>query len=239
MWIFIKFALASTSTLLVYLFMRLFLQQKIAGFNLVSNAQQNHINRLINNHEQIRLMYHDFKQQVDVLYHLCNKKQYDELLGHLSKLSNYHSTFLIVKTGNIMLDAVLSSKKEDAIRQGIDFTFNLNVKPELTYMCMEICILLGNAIDNAIEACVRSCLDKKIIEMDLVADSSRFLLHIKNTVGIVPQVKGKFLKTQKGDNLRHGIGLKSIKQISNKLGGDMTYEYNDNQFNIWIYLPIM
>jgi len=203
-----------------------------------SIAQQKHILQLIDNHEHIRQISHDFKQQVDVLYRLCNEKHYDELLYNLSKLSKHHNSLLIVKTGNLMLDTILSSKKEDAVKQGVEFELKLNVQPMLHYITMDICILLGNAIDNAIEACARSHSNKKSIEMELTADSSRFLFHMKNNIGELPQKEGEFLKTQKADTLRHGIGLQSIKQICKRLDGDMTYEYDNMKFAIWIYLPI-
>jgi|GEM_PF-973130 len=204
-----------------------------------SDAQQKHINQLLSNHEQIRQISHDFKQQTDVFYRLCSEKQCDELLCNLSKLSKHHNPVLIIKTGNLMLDTVLSSKKEEADRQKIEFICNLNVQPDLSYMSMEICILLGNAIDNAIEACMRSHAEKKFIELELTEDSSRLLFHMKNSIGEQPQDNGEFLQTKKEDKLHHGIGLRSIKQISNSLGGDMTYEYDDEYFAIWIYFPVM
>ena len=90
--------------------------------------------------------------------------------------------------------------------------------------------MLGTAIDNAIEACARSNLDKNIMTMELTADSSRFLFYMKNNIGDLLQKEGDFLKTQKTDNLRHGVGLRSIKQICNNFSGDMTYEYDNEQF---------
>ena len=204
------------------------------------DAQQKHITQLLDNHEQIRQISHDFKQQATVLYRLCKEKQYNELLRNLSELSNHHDEQLIVKTGNLLLDTILSSKKEEAKKHGIKFECNLNVQPELQYMSMDICILLGNAMDNAIEACMCSGSDtnKNIIELELTADSSCFQLYIKNNIGDLPQVNGEFLKTKKSNTLLHGIGLQSIKQISNRLGGDMTYEYDNEQFIIWIYLSV-
>jgi len=203
-----------------------------------SDAQQKHIRQLLNSYEQIRQISHDFKQQSDILYRLCKEKRYDELFQNLSNLSNHHSPLLIVKTGNILLDTTLSSKKEEAMKQEIEFECNLRVQPELPYMCMDICIMLGNAIDNAIEACSRSRSDKKIIKLELTADTSHFQFFMKNNVGTLPQTNGEFLQTKKTDKLRHGVGLQSIKQISNSFGGDMTYEYDDEQFEIWIYLPM-
>ena len=212
--------------------------QELLLIKAQSDIQQQHISQLINNHEQIRLMSHDFKHQVDVLHQLCEGKCCNELKNTLMKLSNRHNATLLVKTGNTILDTILSSKKEDAIRQNIKFDFNLIVKPELSYMSMDIYVLMGNAIDNAIEACVRSNAVDRFIKVDLTANSSCFQLHIKNSIGNIPQVRDEFLQTQKNDRLRHGIGLKSIKQISKKLGGDMTYEYDDEQFEIWIYLTV-
>ena len=203
-----------------------------------SDAQQKHIKQLIDNHQQIRQMSHDFKYQIDALHQLCDDGRCEDLRNSLAKLSNRHNISLTVRTGNIMLDTILSSKKDEADKHGIDFKFNLNIAPELSYISMDICILLGNAIDNSLEACMRSNSDKKFIEMDFTADSSRFLFHMRNSIGEVPKEEGAFLKTQKKDSLHHGIGLQSIKQISNKLGGDMTYEYDDEQFAIWIYLTV-
>jgi hypothetical protein len=203
-----------------------------------NEAQQLHIRQLMDNHEKIRQMSHDFKQQVDVFSRLCEEKHYDELSRNLSELSDRHSAMSVVKTGNLLLDTILSSKKEAATAQGFELELNLNVQPELDFITMEVCILLGNAIDNAIEACARSASEKKLITMELTADSSRFLFHLKNNIGKPPQKDGEFLKTQKPDNLRHGIGLRSIKQISQKLGGNMTYEYDDEHFSIWIHLRV-
>ena len=201
-------------------------------------AQQKHIKQLLTTHDQIRQMSHDFKQQADILYRLCKDRHYDELLTHLSQLSNHRNALLIVKTGNIMLDTILSSKKDEADKQTINFKLTLNVQPDLYYMSIDICILLGNAIDNAIEACMMSAKKDRVIEMDLTADSSRFLLRMKNTVGEKPHLIGEFLQTKKSDRLRHGVGLQSIKQISKNLGGDMSYKYDEEYFSIWIYIPV-
>ena len=211
--------------------------QELLLIKSLNNAQHKHINQLIDTQEQVRLISHDFKQQATVLYRLCVDGQYEVLQEHLNKLIDNTGEMQIVRTGNVMLDAILSSKKEEAKKHGIDFIMDLNVQPTLPYVSMDVCILLGNAIDNAIEACVRSSQTTKKIDMELKADMSRFLFRLINSMDEEPQKEGMFLKTMKSDKLRHGVGLRSIKQMSNKLGGDMTYEYTSNKFGIWIYLP--
>ena len=202
------------------------------------DAQQERMTQLLDNHEHIRQISHDFKQQADILYRLCHEKKYDELLSSLSKLSHNHSTLWPIQTGNMMLDTLLSSKNENAVRQGINFNLELDVQPELEYVNMDVCILLGNAIDNAIEACVRSCPGKKYIEMDLTANLSSFMFYLKNDIGEPPQIDGEQIKTQKSDKLRHGVGLKSMKQIVKKLGGNMSFEYDNDKFELWIHIAV-
>ena len=206
---------------------------------LQNAAQQKYINQLVDTHEQIRKMSHDFKHRVKVLYTLCKEQQYDKLLTVLSETKNSYAESLIVKTENTILDATLSSMIEEAVKQGIDFKPNLNVHPNLTYMSMDICVLLGNAFDNAIEACIRSSDKRKFIELDLTATESKFMFRMRNTVGELPQHEGSFLKTKKSDALYHGIGLQSMKQTCNELNGDLTYEYDNECFMLWVYINIL
>ena len=213
--------------------------QKMLLIETQNAAHQTHIKQLTQNHDQIRTMSHDFKQQVQELYTLCVGKQYDELLAKLSELSSRRSDNMIVETGNIMLDSILTSKIETAETQKINFKRKLDVQAELDYINSEVCVLLGNALDNAIEACMRADNDTdKFIGMELTATPKQFLCHIINTIGIMPQADGEFLKTAKDDSLHHGIGLQSMAQICDDIGGTLTYSYDEKHFNLWIKITI-
>lgn len=196
-------------------------------------AHQAHIRQLMQNHEQIRTMSHNFRQKVHELYTLCVQAQYEELQAKLAALSDRRSANTLVDTGNMMFDSILTSKLELAQNQGINLIPKLSVDANLDYMNADICVLLGNALDNAIEACVRSDKDK-FIGLELIATPTQFLCHIKNSIGLMPQVDGEFLKTSKGNNFYHGVGLQSMKQTCDSLGGIMSYDYDAMYFNLWI-----
>ena len=198
-----------------------------------NDAHIAHINQLIQHQKQIRTMSHDFRQQVQELYTLSIEKQYDKLQDKLTELSNRSSKDLAVDTGNITLDSILTSKIEVAEMEKINFKRKLDVKAELKYMDAKICVLIGNALDNAIEACMKSEFEK-FIGMELTATPKQFLCHIINTLGEMPQPEGEFLKTSKKNALHHGVGLQSMSQICEELGGTMTYNYDEQHFNIWI-----
>jgi len=206
--------------------------------NTQNEAHQKHIQLLVDSYEQIRTMSHDFKQQTTLLYTLCKEKECGKLLEALSEISNIQHIPFVIRTENIILDAVLSSKRDEAQKQGIIFKQKLEVEPNLLYMSMGICVLLGNAFDNAIEACMRSDNDEKLIEMDLRATKSKCMFRMRNTLGDMPQTSGIFLKTKKEDALRHGIGLQSMKQTVTELGGDLTYSYDDKYFILGFHIPV-
>ncbi|MCL1883957.1 MAG: GHKL domain-containing protein [Defluviitaleaceae bacterium] len=207
--------------------------QKLILIEAQNEAHQTHIKQLVQNQRLIRTMSHDFRQQVHELYALCIENNFDELKSKLLELSNRQSETLLVDTKNIMLDSILTSKFEAIQNHEIDFKRKIDIQPELDYIDSRICILLGNALDNAIEACMRSKGDK-FIGMELIATPEQFLCNIVNTTGAPPEADGDFLKTSKRDSLRHGIGLRSIRQICDDLGGEMKYIYDENYFKIWV-----
>ncbi|MCL2223206.1 MAG: GHKL domain-containing protein [Oscillospiraceae bacterium] len=211
--------------------------QKIIIAETQNEAHQSHINLLTHNQMQIRTMTHDFKQQVHELYTLCEENRLEELRSKLLDLSNRESDTLLVNTENIMLDSILTSKIELADKQSINFKRKFDVAPDLDYLDSEICVLLGNALDNAIEACMRSTCER-FIGMELTATPKQFLCHITNTIGTEPQSDGEYLKTSKKDGLYHGIGLQSMKRICEDLGGSLSFSYNDSRFNLWIEVSV-
>ncbi|MCL2387403.1 MAG: ATP-binding protein, partial [Defluviitaleaceae bacterium] len=204
-----------------------------------SEMQQNHITQLADNLAERRLMSHDFRHSIEMIHSLFSVGKENELRAYLSALSSKKPTVLTLDTGNVMVDAVLTSKKAEAVSNNIDFTLKMDIPQGLPNMSIEICTLLGNALDNAIEACERSLEKCKFIIIEIRATETQFLCRIINTIGEKPKPNGKFLATSKPDNSNHGIGLKSMKQTCDNLGGDLSFEYNDTQFELQIYIPII
>lgn len=200
--------------------------------------KNNHIVQIMENQNQIRKMSHDFKHHIETLIALCVSKNYDKLLGNLYELSGKKSGYILVDSGNIMLDAILSSKKNEAQNYNISFELDMNIPKNHPRITMELCTLLGNGLDNAIEACIRSKKEDKFVKVKINANMSQFECYIKNTIDKKPQPDGKFFKTSKLDPILHGIGLRSMKQTCDALGGKIDLDYNDKHFECHIYLPL-
>ena len=212
--------------------------QALLHIEAQSKIQQQYIEYLTFTYGHIRKIFHDFKHQTVLLHTLCKERYYDELLIALHQISNYVPGPIVINTGNIMLDTVLSSKKEEARKRDVQMDMKLDVGKGLSYIDIEYCVMLSNALDNAIEACERSIGQMKLIELELISTRSFFMFRMRNTLGEKPELSGKFFKSKKTDKLREGVGFKSMKQTCNMLGGDITYEFDEKYFMLWIYIPI-
>ena len=215
-------------------------EQALILIKAQNDAHGQNIRHLISTQEQIKKVSHDFRHNIGLLRVLCEKEEYDDLLLNLQKLENRNHELLIIDTKNIMLDAALSFKKEEALKLDINFAMNLDVAPNLDYITMEYCVLLSNALENAIESCARVRGKRRFLELELTANLTAFMFSIKNTLDDTPEVdeSGEFFISKKDDKFRHGIGLKSMKQTCTELGGELKYEFNEEYFVLWIYIPL-
>ena len=201
-----------------------------------NELQKSHILQLAKNQEQIKMLSHDFKQKVETIHTLNKSGKSSELTAYITQIYNSHPTFILIDTGDAMVDAILSSKEAEALRNSIDFSLDMDIPQGLPKLSIEICTLLGNALDNAIEACMRA--SRRFIRIEIRAAETQFLCRIVNTLGVAPKPDGDFLRTSKAEPTIHGMGLKSMKQTCDDLGGDFSFEYTDTHFELQVYLPI-
>ncbi|MCL2866106.1 MAG: GHKL domain-containing protein [Lachnospiraceae bacterium] len=213
-------------------------QQNLLHSSLQNSYMEKLVQQLINSNEQIQQANHDFKHQVNILQALDADGKAKELSDHLNTLATTKVTSTLAFTGNTALDALLSIKKQEAKIAEIDFEMCLEVEPALSYLSMDICVLLANALDNAFEAAKKCDRDNKKIDMELTAKKTTFLFRMRNTLKDIPKADGEILTTSKTNALHHGVGLKSMAKTCRDLNGKMTYQYDKTHFMILIVLPV-
>jgi hypothetical protein len=203
----------------------------------LNTAQYEHILLLTENQAQIRQMAHDFKHSIEGFSLLCETGNYAELQKGLKQLSNMQDVISpVVNTGNAMFDAVLSTKIDTAKRFDINITQKISIPSNLSMLTVGVCAIIGNALDNAIEACCRANSASNIC-IEIKVYNTRFLCEVKNTLAKPPEPEGAFLKSSK-PGVGHGIGLKSMTHSCRDLGGELYYDYDDDAFILRISLPI-
>lgn len=186
------------------------------------------------NIDAINIKCHDLKHQIR---HLRETQQVDEkYLDELEKsISIYNSA---VRTGNETLDVILTDKRLHCTTNGIQFTC-IAEGAKMDFMeAMDIFSLFGNALDNAIEYTEKLVPEKRFIHLSVRATNQLLLIHIENPFEGQLVLQDGIPVTTKSDKDYHGYGMRSMKYIIRKYGGDLSITTEDMLFQLNIMIPI-
>ena len=185
--------------------------------------------------QQISKIRHDMKYQIGLAKMKLEGKDYSGLEKGLNKiLNNVSSVGNIVKTNNIVIDYILNTKLgkiKDTHIVIVGDAVELKLIDDL-----DLSIILGNIIDNAIEAVS----DIKEARIELLFYRKDFYQNIicKNTITSSVLSKNPNLNTIKKDKKNHGFGLVSVREIIARYNGQISFYEEEHLFNVHIMLPI-
>ena len=184
----------------------------------------------------INMKYHDLKHQIEMLRKLDDREQRDAFLDRMEmEIKSYE---LQNKTGNSVLDTLLTSKSVYCSNHGITLTVVADGKLLGFMDAMDICSIFGNALDNAIESAMKvEEKEKRLIHLTVSKVKSFIMIHIRNYyVGDINYRDGDLVSTKK-DNRFHGYGIKSIKHTATRYDGVVSINTDNNWFELKIIIP--
>ncbi|HCA30925.1 MAG TPA: ATP-binding protein [Ruminococcaceae bacterium] len=185
----------------------------------------------------INQKYHDMKHKIAVLRAEPDAVRRNAYLDKMeAEIKTYEAQN---KTGNPVLDTVLTSKSLYSVRHGINLTCVANGKL-LDFMdVMDICTIFGNALDNAIESAQRiSDPEKRLIHVSVFAQKNFLIIRFENYYESELHFDGNMPVTTKKNRDYHGYGLKSIKYVAQKYGGSVSVQASNNWFDLKILIPM-
>ena len=184
--------------------------------------------------EKNRQLSHDLKNHILVLKHFKMEENYEGIDRYIEEIEqNFFDIKRRVWTGNQIADMILEQKRTSAEQEGITFTIQAVPITEWMFDDSETCSLLGNLLDNAIEACMRMDDNAyKWISVKIENQKQLLFIKIENSVSEIPVMKDKRPISVKQDKIRHGYGLKSVERIVNKYEGMITYKGKDRAFQV-------
>lgn len=140
-----------------------------------------------------------------------------------------------VWTGFSFLDFLLNYKKIEIDKKNIDFTLDIELH-QIVIPEDDLVIILGNLLDNAIEAAQKCEKGQRYIKLKIHNINSMLLLNIENSSSELPQLKNGIFVTSKNDKAAHGFGIESVKQIVKLYDGEIHFQYTENNFEIRILI---
>ena len=161
-------------------------------------------------------------------------KMLDKILTQEKPTGEY-----IVDTGNTLIDTLINYKCAIALKYGIDVIADVLVPETISKVdCSDLSIILGNLIDNAIEA-ASECMDKKKIDISIGIRRGELVINISNTYEKEPKIdkQGNFV-TEKENCENHGFGIKSVKKAVEKYDGNILFQIKEGVFEAIIIIKI-
>lgn len=188
--------------------------------------------------KNVQKMYHDMRNMYVLELGYLKKQQYDLLQKHYeSILGELKCENTWIDTGSLGIDSILNYKREWAKELGISIKIYTRIMGGVTVKDEDLIRILGNLIDNAIEAVERLEVKDREIRLSVKSDKTALLIHVSNKyIGNRTKDRRGDYVTGKRDKKNHGIGLKTINSIVKKYKGNMETSEVSGEFHVHIFM---
>ncbi len=202
-----------------------------------TEQSEKHLNEVRSIHTEMRGYKHDFHHHLQALKGQLEAGEVGRALAYIEKLDDQlMNVDTLLKTGNVSLDAILSAKIAQAKAEEIDVSVKANVPDSLTISDLELSIVVGNLLDNAIEACC-SVQGERFIRLFISMKGNMLYFSMLNTAGEKRSKKAGLFASRK-DGM-HGFGLRRAQAILEEHGGWVKYNSEDGAFTSEFLVPAM
>lgn len=185
-------------------------------------AYENQLEVIMESQNRIRALRHDMKNHILALQVLVQKKEMEEADHYLDSMQNFmKNPQEYVVTGNDTIDSLLNYKVQKA-KDALNLVeTKISIPEKLNLHSFDLNVVLGNLLDNAIDASMLT--EEKKLKIVMKLDKGVLLLNICNSCSEITEGKRRMLETTKADKVHHGIGLKNVRRIVEKYHGDMEF----------------
>ncbi len=183
---------------------------------------------------EMRRLRHDMKQNLAVIAALLGESKYDEAFDYAGKLSGrLEKLDMFIDVGNDFINAILNSKLSIAKEKGIEVICS-SVNNIAGIEDIDLCTLLGNMLDNAVEA-AGDCRNG-FIEVSVRSDENKILVVIANSISESVLDNNSELESTKNDSKNHGYGVKTIRSVAEKYNGMASFYEEKSVFYCQVIL---
>ena len=205
--------------------------KRVASFE--NEILQKYYNEVESMYTKMRGWRHDYRHHIQTMKVHAANGEYAEIAQYLDMLDDdLTNVETVIKTGNRMTDAILNSKLSLAAEKQIRVKAEAKIPVSLSVSELDLCIMIGNLLDNAMDACVELPVEDRLIRLYMEMKGNYLYLALTNTAG---GKKKQSFRTTKGEG--HGFGISRIDAIVKKYDGYVTRASEDEAFSTEILLP--
>lgn len=202
---------------------------------LIKQQNEYYVNQLRANeslYQASRDLRHNIKNHLITVNSYIENGSGEEAKKYLAEIiDNYRNKTEIIHTGYPEIDGLLNYKLQPAAESGIKVNIKASISPRLNFSSFDLTVILGNLLDNALEA-ASLVKENPFIDLGMTCSKGMMIIKISNPYKNTLKIENGKIATLKEDKINHGIGLKSVGEILKKYNGMMKIDTNDNIFTV-------
>lgn len=211
------------------------LERRVAAFQ--DDLLQRHVEEVQNIYKTMRGWRHDYHNHIQTMLALEADGQREQLQKYLLGLNDdLTQVDTVIKTGNVMVDAILNSKLSLIKSHGIATNVKAALPRALSVNDVDMCVALGNLLDNALEACLRQTEGERFIRVYIGVLKQQLYISVTNSAGKICRSGRSYSSTKTASG--HGFGLYRIDCIAAKYNGNVNRQSEEGVFATEMLLPL-
>lgn len=223
---------------LVFFYLRLLRREEEKTIAYQSKLLSQQVNEIETMYMKMRGWRHDYHNHLQSLKAHLEAGQIDEIREYLKELENeLDSIDTLYHSGNTQLDAILNAKLAIASKEDIPVKCDASLPAELTVSDIDLCVILGNLLDNAVESC-RRIEDKtgRFLRVYIGILKKQLYISVTNSTNESERKRNdSYFTSKRGD---HGHGLKRVDMVVSKYDGYLNRQNEPGVFATEIVLPL-
>ena len=202
-----------------------------------SDLLQKYCDEVESMYTKMRGWRHDYHNHIQALQASMALGKYDEVNEYLRSLNDdLTNVDTTIKTGRVMVDAILNGKTNIATQNAIPVNAKAKLPENTPVTDVDLCVIIGNLLDNAVEENKKLHEDDRFIRIYIGQKNTQFYLAFTNAAGKKQERRGSLFGSTKGTD--HGFGLSRVESIVKKYGGLFSADSEDGGFTAEILIPL-
>lgn len=205
---------------------------KVYSNETLERVQYSYYQDINQKYMETRQLWHDFHNHLLTIQDLMRKGEIDAANRYMNDLEGViDDTHILTKTGMDALDVLLYHKSEQATKKGITLEFCVGAKLlEEEFLPVDLCCVVGNLLDNSIEALEKCKNVEKRASMEITKKGDMLYLHMENPYEGDLLEEGQVFKTTKEDVKNHGLGLRGVERVCRRYNGSLELQTTEGKF---------
>lgn len=198
---------------------------------------EQHYAEVENIYRTMRGWRHDWHNHIQALCAQLDSGEYEKARSYLDEINQSILTIdTVLKTGNTMADAILNSKISLMKSKEIEVEAQAQVPASLSVPDVDLCIIIGNLLDNAMEACAKLEPENRFVHIYIHVKGPMLYMSFTNSAGKKQHKIGNLFLSSKGSD--HGFGLKRVDALVARNNGYLTRASEDGGYTTEVTLPL-